>query len=172
MNKRHWLGAALGIIGALIGIIGHFILFQQWYVVGMNTPSAEPGCEILLNTIHPLMADVGLLVGVLFAVSAYGYLTRRNWAFLLSVMALVLALLGSWFVNVPYLAAGLPPVYFPLFWPYLVLYFLIVKVVGGVSWQRTLLALLTGRVAPELKYARCIFTIAAASVSWGAPGVR
>lgn len=144
MNKRHLLGAALAVIGALIGIIGHFILFQKWYIVGMNTPSAEPGCELLLETIHPLMADLGLLAGALFIVSAYGFLTRRNWAFFLSVVALVLALLGSWFVNVPYMAAGLPPVYFPLFWPYLVLYFLLVKVVGGVSWPRTLLALLAG----------------------------
>ena len=144
MNRRHLLGAVLGIVGALIGIIGHFVLFQKWYLVGMNTPSAEPGCEILLKTIHPLMADLGLLGGVLFAVSAYGFLTRRNWAFFLSVVAIVLALLGSWFVNVPYMAAGLPPVYMPLFLPYLVLYFLLVKVVGGVSWPRTLLALLTG----------------------------
>jgi hypothetical protein len=42
------------------------------------------------------------------------------------------------------MAAGLPPAYFLLFWPYLVLYFLLVKVVGEVSWPRTLLALLTG----------------------------
>jgi len=144
MNKQQLLGAVLGIVGALLGIIGHFILFEKWYFVGMNTPSAEPGCEILLKTIHPLMADLGLLGGVLFAVSAYGFLTRRHWAFFLSVVALVLALLGSWFVNVPFMAAGLPPVYFPLFWPYVVLYFLIVKVVGGVSWSRTLLALFTG----------------------------
>ena len=144
MNKRHLLGAALAFVGALMGIIGHFILFQKWYFVGMNTPSAEPGCEILLETIHPFMADLGLLGGVLFAVSAYGFLTRRNWAFFLSVVAVVLALLGSWFVNVPFMAAGLPPVYFPLFWPYLVLYFLLVRVVGGVSWSRTLLGLVAG----------------------------
>ena len=144
MSKKNLLGAALGLAGALIGIIGHFVLFQKWYIVGMNTPSAEPGCEILLETIHPFMADLGLLAGVLFAVSAYGFLTRASWAFLLSVVGIVLALLGSWFVNVPFMAAGLPPVYFPLFWPYLVLYFLLVKVVGGVSWPRTLLALLAG----------------------------
>jgi hypothetical protein len=144
MNKRHLLGAGLGIFGALIGIIGHFLLFEKWYYVGMHTPSAEPGCEILLETIHPLMADLGLLAGVLFAVGAYGFLTRRNWAFLVSVLAVVLALLGSWFVNVPFMAAGLPPVYFPLFWPYLLLYFVLVKVVGQVSWSRTLLGLLTG----------------------------
>ena len=144
MKKENLLGAILAIIAALMGIIGHFVLFMKWYQIGMHTPSAEPGCEILLKTIHPLMADFGMLAGVLFAVSAYGYFTRRNWAFFLSVVALVLALLGAWFVNVPYMAAGLPPVYFPLFWPYLLLYFLFMILVGKISWSRTLLGLLTG----------------------------
>jgi len=62
----------------------------------------------------------------------------------LSVIGLVLALLGSWFINVPYMAAGLPPVYFPLFWPYLILYFLMLRSVENISWSRTLLGLLTG----------------------------
>ena len=61
----------------------------------MHTQSAEPGCEILLKYIHPLMADFGILAGVLFAVSAYGFFTKKNWAFFLTVVALVLALLGS-----------------------------------------------------------------------------
>jgi hypothetical protein len=144
MKKENLIGGILAIIAALMGIIGHMVLFMKWYQIGMHTPSAEPGCEILLKTIHPLMADLGMLAGVMFAVSAYGYFTRRNWAFFLSVIALVLALLGSWFINVPYMAAGLPPVYFPLFWPYLILYFLFLIVVGKVPWSRTLLALLTG----------------------------
>jgi hypothetical protein len=134
----------LASIGAVIGIIGHFVLFMKWYIPGMNAESAEPGCEILLKYIHPAMADLGLLGGVLFAVSAYGFFTKRNWAFLLSVIAIVLALLGSWFVNVPFMAAGLPPVYFVLFWPYVVVYLLLARVVGGISWNRTMLALLTG----------------------------
>ncbi len=144
MKKENLIGGILAILAAVMGIIGHFVLFLKWYEIGMHTPSAEPGCEILLKTIHPLMADFGMLGGVLFAVSAYGYFTRRNWAFFLSVIALVLALLGSWFVNVPYMAAGLPPIYFPLFWPYLLLYFLFMVVVGKISWSRTLLGLLTG----------------------------
>lgn len=144
MKRENLLGGSLSILAALMGIIGHFVLFLKWYQIGMNTPSAEPGCEILLKTIHPLMADFGMLAGVLFAVSAYGYFTRRNWAFFLSVVALVLALLGSWFINVPYMAAGLPPIYFPLFWPYLVVYFIFMVVVGKLTWSRTLLGLLTG----------------------------
>lgn len=144
MKRENLLGGSLSIIAALMGIIGHMLLFQKWYQIGMHTPSAEPGCEILLKYIHPLMADFGIFGGVIFAISAYGYFTRKNWAFFLSVIAFVLVLLGSWFVNVPYMAAGLPPVYFPLFWPYVVLYFLFMLLVGKLSWSRTLLGLFTG----------------------------
>jgi hypothetical protein len=144
MKNKNVLGGFLATIASLMGIIGHFILFTNWYQVGMHTPSAEPGCEILLKYLHPLMADFGILAGVLFAASAYGFFTKKDWAFFLTVVALVLALLGAWFINVPYMAAGLPPVYFPLFWPYVLLYFLFLKVVGKISWSQTLLALLTG----------------------------
>ena len=144
MKNKNLLGGILATIASLMGIIGHMVLFMDWYQVGMHTQSAEPGCEILLKYIHPLMADFGILGGVLFAVSAYGFFTKKNWAFFLSVVALVLALLGSWFINVPYMAAGLPPVYFILFWPYVLLYFLFLVTVGKVSWSKTLLALLTG----------------------------
>ncbi|MCU0520752.1 MAG: hypothetical protein MUF84_08685 [Anaerolineae bacterium] len=144
MKTNHRLGGILAVIAALMGIIGHFVLFLNWYEIGMSAESAEPGCEILLKTIHPLLTDFGIFAGVLFAVSAYGFFTRKHWAFFLSVVAIVLALLGSWFVNVPFMAAGLPPVYFPLFWPYVVLYFLFMVAVGKVSWSRTLLALATG----------------------------
>jgi hypothetical protein len=144
MKNKNVLGGILATIASLMGIIGHMVLFLKWYRVGMSAPSAEPGCEILLKTIHPLMADFGILAGVLFAVSAYGFFTKKNWAFFLTVVALVLALLGSWFINVPYMAAGLPPVYFILFWPYVLLYFLFLRLVGKISWSQILLALLTG----------------------------
>ncbi len=144
MKDKNVFGGILATINALIGIIGHFILFLNWYHIGMGAESAEPGCEILLKYIHPAMADLGILGGVFFAVSAYGFFTRKNWAFLLSVIGIVLALLGSWFINVPYMAADLPPIYFSLFWPYLVIYFLMTRFVGQLSWSRILLALLTG----------------------------
>src|SRR4030065_578198 len=144
MKNKNLLGGILAVIASLMGIIGHIFLFMQWYRIGMGAESAEPGCEILLKYIHPLLADVGMLGGVLFAVSAYGFFTKKSWAFFLSVIALVLALLGSWFINVPYMAANLPPVYFTLFWPYVLLYFLFLRAVGKISWSQTLLALLTG----------------------------
>lgn len=144
MKTNYKLGGYLASLAALIGIIGHFVLFVNWYRIGMAAESAEPGCEILLKYIHPALADFGILAGVIFAVSAYGFFTRSNWAFPLSVIAITLALLASWFINVPYMAADLPPIYFTLFWPYLVLYFLLMRGVGQASWRITLLGLLTG----------------------------
>src|SRR4030065_2604103 len=127
MKKENLFGGSLAILAALMGIIGRIVLFMKWYRIGMGAESAEPGCEILLKYTHPLMADFGMLGGVLFAVSAYGYFTQKNWAFFLTVVALVLSLLGSWFINVPYMAANLPPVYFPLFWPFVLLYFVFLR---------------------------------------------
>lgn len=144
MKNRNVLGGILAIIASLMGIVGHIMLFLKWYRIGMSADSAEPGCEILLKTIHPLLTDFGIFAGVLFAVAAYGFFTRKNWAFFLSVVGLVLALLASWFINVPYMAADLPPVYFLLFWPYVILYFLFLRAVGQISWGQTLLALGTG----------------------------
>jgi hypothetical protein len=144
MKSRDIRGGILATIAALMGIIGHIVLFMKWYRIGMGAESAEPGCEILLKYIHPAMADLGILGGALFAVSAYGFFTRKNWASFLSIVAIVLALLGSWFINVPFMAADLPPIYFPLFWPYVLIYFLLLRWVGNVSWSRTLVGLLTG----------------------------
>lgn len=144
MNKKNLWGGILASISALMGVAGHFYLFLNWYQTGMHAESAEPGCEILLKYIHPFLTDVGIVAGVLFATSAYGFFTGKKWSFLLSVIGMVLALLGSWFVNVPFMAAGLPPVYFILFWPYLILYFFFMVFIGNISWRRTLLALLTG----------------------------
>jgi hypothetical protein len=144
MKYNYRLGFYLALVAAILGIVGHLVLFPNWYHTGMAAESAEPGCEILLKYIHPLMSDLGLLGGVFFLVSAVGYYKEERWAFLLSSMGLVLALLGSWFINVPYMAAGLPPVYFILFWPYLILYFLFARSVGKLPWNRTVLALLMG----------------------------
>ncbi len=144
MKQNRVLGGVLAVISGLMGIIGHTIIFLKWYIPGMQAEAAEPGCEILLKFIHPAMSDLGMLAGVIFLVSAYGFFTKKNWAFLLSVIAIVLALQGSWFINVPFMAAGLPPVYFILFWPYLVIFFLIMVLVGKISWGKTLLGFLLG----------------------------
>jgi len=144
MERNARLGGILALAGGIMGIVGHFVLFLSWYIKGMSAEAAEPGCEILLKYIHPAMADLGIVGGVIFLASAYGFFNRKRWAFLLSVIAIVLSLQGAWFINVPFMAAGLPPVYFILFWPFLIIYFLIMILVGRLSWSRTLVGFLAG----------------------------
>ena len=144
MNRNEKLGGFIALIGGLMGIIGHFVIFLNWYHRGMAAEAAEPGCEILLKWIHPAITDIGIIGAVIFMVSAYGFFTKQKWAFLLSVIAIVLSLQGAWFINVPFMAGGLPPVYFTLFWPFLILYFLIMIPVGKLSWGRTLVGFLAG----------------------------
>lgn len=144
MKINHRLGGYLALIGAVLGIVGTYMLFFKWYTPALNAEAAEPGCEILLEYLMPALSDFGLLAAALYAVSAYGFLTASAWAFPLVVIANVLALQGSWFLNVPFMAAELPPVYFIIFWPNLILYFLFMKLVRKHTWSLTLMGLLTG----------------------------
>ncbi len=144
MERNNKLGGIIATLAGLMGIIGHFIIFLNWYFKGMSAEAAEPGCEILLKYINPAMADLGIEGGVIFLVSAYGFFNQKGWAFLMSVIAIVLSLQGAWFINVPFMAAGLPPVYFTLFWPFLIVYFLIMIPVGKLTWSRTLVGFLAG----------------------------
>jgi hypothetical protein len=142
-NKNRFAGS-LAILGGVLGIAATFLIFMQWYGPARTAEAAEPGCEILLKYLMPALSDFGILAGVLYLVGAYGFFTNAGWAFPVVVLANVLALQGSWFINVPMMAAGLPPIYFIIFWPNLILYFLFMKLIKGLSWGRTLLGFGTG----------------------------
>ena len=144
MEKNYRLGGWLAVVGSLLGIIGTYIIFMNWYTPALTAEAAEPGCEILLKYLMPALLDFGLLAGVLYAVSAYGFFSRTRWAFPLVVIANVLAIQGSWFVNVPFMAAGMPPIYFTIFFPNIVLYFLFLRPVGKLPWNRIILGMITG----------------------------
>jgi hypothetical protein len=144
MKTNNKLGAILALFGAVLGIVGTYLIFMNWYTPALTAEAAEPGCEILLKYLMPALSDFGILAGVLYAVSAYGFFTTARWAFPLAVIANVLALQGSWFINVPFMAADMPPIYFTIFWPNLILFFLFLKLVRPTSWQRTLLGLVCG----------------------------
>jgi len=144
MKENRTLGAILSIIGALLGVFGTIYLFMNWYVPSMNFEAGEPGSDILLKYIFPALSDAGILAGVIYAVGAYGFIIGASWAFPLVAIALVLALSATWFINVPFMAAGQPPIFFSIFFPNLILYLLFMKVVKRISWGRTLLGLLTG----------------------------
>lgn len=158
MDKNDRLGAVITLLMGLLGIIGTFLIFMNWYGAAEHAEAAEPGCEILLKYMMPALSDLGIVAGAMYLVSAYGFGTSRTWAFPLAVIANVLALQGGWFINVPFMAAGLPPIYFIIFWPNLIAYLLLLLVVGKIPWQRTVLGLLAGMTF--------VFTLMNGVASW------
>jgi hypothetical protein len=144
MKERRALGAILCIIGAALGIFGTIYLFMNWYFPSMSFEAAEPGCEILLKYIFPALSDVGIIAGVMYAVSAYGFIVGTSWASTLAVIAMILALPATWFINVPFMAADQPPIFFPLFIPNLIMFFFLMLGVRRTSLRRTLLSMFTG----------------------------
>ena len=144
MEKNRQIGIILGIVGALLNIVGIFTIFMTWYERAKTMEAAEPGCEVLLKYIMPGLSDLSMVAGLLFVGSAYLFYINRKWAFPVMVVASILSLQGSWFVSVPFMAAGEPPIYFTVFWPNLILYFLIMKLVGRLTWGRTVLGMSTG----------------------------
>jgi hypothetical protein len=144
MKNKNRIAGGLAIAGGLLGILATYLIFMAWYGPARTAEAAEPGCEILLKYLMPALSDFGILAGVLYLVAAYGFFGGSGWAFPVVVLANVLALQGSWFINVPMMAAGLPPIYFIIFWPNLILYFLFMKWIRGLSWGRTLLGMGAG----------------------------
>jgi hypothetical protein len=144
MKDKKRVAGVLAVAAGLLGIIATFLIFMAWYGPARTAEAAEPGCEILLKYLMPALSDFSILAGVLYLVAAYGFFSGSGWSFPVVVIANVLALQGSWFINVPMMAAGLPPIYFIIFWPNLILYFVIMKYIAGYTWGRTLLGLATG----------------------------
>ena len=64
MKANFRLGGILAVTGALLGILGHAVLFLNWYQTGMAAESAEPGCEILLKYILQKRESLHLVIEV------------------------------------------------------------------------------------------------------------
>lgn len=146
MKQQNKLGLVLSLIGALLGIFGTFIIFTQWYEPMMAAEAAanRPDEEVIVQFIIPLLSDLGLIAGVLWAVAAYGFLSNTRWAWSLAVVANVLALQGSFFPMIPAASRDLPPVFGIVFVPNLILFVLLLLFVGRVGWKILAISLLSG----------------------------
>nr|MBN1228382.1 hypothetical protein [Anaerolineae bacterium] len=146
MKQNNTLGAVLAIIGALLGIFGMFIIFTQWYepMMAAEVAAGRPDEETIVKFIIPALNDFGIIAGVLWAVAAYGFLSKARWGWPVAVVANVLALQGSFFPMIPAASRGLPPMFGIVFVPNLILYVLLLWLVGRVNWKVLVFSLFSG----------------------------
>jgi hypothetical protein len=147
MEKRNnKLGLVLALIGAALGLIGSFMIFTQWYepMMAAEMAAERPDEMLIVKYIIPALNDIGMLAGILWAVAAFGYAQKREWAWPVSVIASVMALQGSFFPMIPAASRDLPPAFGLIFVPSLVIYVILLWFVGRVNWKVLVFSLFSG----------------------------
>ena len=152
LEKSYKIGGYYAIVGAVLGIVLNFVFFMLNYkpLIAAQAIICGDGCVMVITYMLPVFTDIGIIAGVLYAVSAVGFFKNEKWAYPLAVTANVLALWTSFWPNIPIMDAmakmdtPLTPVYLFIFLPNIILYFLINKHTGKRNWGRILVGLLTG----------------------------
>lgn len=145
-ETRRTLGLTIAVIGALLGLIGTLVLFVRWYdpVIEAEHMAGRPDEGLIVQYIFPALSDIGVIAGVLWALAAYGFAARRNWAWTLAVVANVMALQSSFFPMIPPVTRDLPPATALIFVPNLLFYLLLLTLVRPVSARTLIIGLLSG----------------------------
>ena len=152
LEKNYKLGGWLAIIGALMGIGLNFVFFMITYkpLIAAQAIRCGPGCVMVITYMLPAFTDIGIISGVLYAVSAVGFFKKEKWAYTVAVVANVLALWTSFWPSIPIMDVmaegftGFFPYYLFIFMPNIILYFLINKFTGKRNWGQIIVGLLTG----------------------------
>ncbi|MHA1942635.1 MAG: hypothetical protein ACW97P_13105 [Candidatus Hodarchaeales archaeon] len=147
MDKKQFLGFFLSLFGALLGIVGGiglFILTYEEYIEAELNNLGEEGCDIIIRDFLPIIGDLSIIGGILFALAAYGFWTNEDWSVSLAVVGNTLCLLAGFWPSIPALQMGLVPVWGIIFLPNLLIFLLMTHYVDDIPWITVLFALLTG----------------------------
>ena len=136
-------------IGAIIGILGTWILFINYYEplhIAMALPPAQGGVatDAIAIIFLPIVCDLAIIGGVLYAISALAFISESKLAFPIAVIGNILSLQASFWPFIPAITVGEPPVFLPLFFMNLLIYFILLIYIGKIGWLQTIFALLTG----------------------------
>ncbi|MFX0034908.1 MAG: hypothetical protein ACFE9I_04610 [Candidatus Hermodarchaeota archaeon] len=149
MTKNKILAVVLCLIGAILGIVLipiFFIMTYQPMIIGeeaLGTLSGL-GCAVVVEFIFPFISDIGIIAGVLYLLSAIAFIQDDKRAFTLAIIANVLAIQSAFWPIVPAIITAQPPLFPPLFFTHLIIYFLLMGPIARFSGKTALLGLIVG----------------------------
>lgn len=146
MKEKTKAGIAISLIGAVVGIIGVFIVFMLSYdpMIATEIAAGRPDEAEIVKYFIPFLSDLGIVAGVLWAIAAYGFAKEARWAWQTAVTANVIGLLTGFFAMIPALSRGLFPLFLFIFIPNLITYFLLLAYVRKVDGKIILVSLISG----------------------------
>lgn len=140
MNERTKTGAVIALVGALLGVVLIYFSFLQVYdpIMASEMADGRAGGEVVTDGISvskyvmPIVNDIGLIGGAIWAIAAYGFIRKEKWAWSTAILANVLSLI-SFFMLIPALSRGISAIYVFIFVPNIIAFFLLLACVRKVD---------------------------------------
>ncbi len=144
LKNNHKLGAALAVVGILIGFLVLYLIAVTYIpIVEGKILDGRPDEAITVRIVHALMGWIGMTGGAIWAVVLFGFLNKKDWAWSLGVVAGTLQLLAGFFPMIPPASIGMPT---PTLWVFLIAFALWFGMlfIGGVKNKIITLAFVSG----------------------------
>ncbi|MHA1472036.1 MAG: hypothetical protein ACTSQW_02935 [Promethearchaeota archaeon] len=127
---------SMGIVGIILGAAGVFCSYLFIFLHLDNIVSAETAaateCRLVSPFFIPLFAVIGILGGMIWLTAGVGFLQKKEWAYTVGVIAVVISLFANFWPNIPAMEskAAVPGPWFLIFFPNLLVYFILVMKIG------------------------------------------
>jgi len=140
-------GGFMGLVALIMGAGGVFLnylfIFLHLDNIVFAETKAATECQLVSPFFIPLFSVIGILGGMLWLVAGVGFFGKKEWAYSVGVIAVIIALFASMWPNIPAMEsrAAVPGPWFLIFFPNLLVYFLLVGRKGHVSGKKALFGL-------------------------------
>lgn len=137
----------MGIISIIMGVVGiflHYLLPLLFFEAILIAEAGSP-CVVTAPIFFPIFADIGILGGLLWILAGIAFLQKKKWGYTAAVIGVVFSLKSSFWPNIPAMEGGeVLPVWFLIFLPNLVMYFVLLRSMRNESWIKMLFGMFTG----------------------------
>ena len=143
-------GGSMGVVSIILGAAGVFLSYLFIFLHLDNIVSAETAaateCRLVSPFFIPLFAVFGILAGMIWLVAGVGFFGKKEWAYSVGVIAVVITLFASFWPNIPAMEskAAVPGPWFLIFFPNLLVYFILVMRIGHERGKKAWFGLALG----------------------------
>ena len=137
----------MGLFSLILGAGGVFLSYYFIFAHLVNILSAETDaaqeCAATAPFYIPAFACIGILGGILWLAASVGFFQKKEWAYSVAIIAVVISLFASLWPNIPAMEskAAVPGPWFLIFFPNLIVYFYLVKGKGKEPMSKAWLGL-------------------------------
>jgi len=110
MKDNFKLGAALAVIGIIVGLVA-FYQFATIYnpMIKVELDAGRPDEAFVVRYVFPILGYLAITAGVLWMLALYGFIIQEKWAWMLGLIGSTLSLLAGFFPMIPAMSRPSPP---------------------------------------------------------------